>query len=794
MLVKKNLDNPGGIFAWTGSMDCLVSALTAKKTSEQIIFNCLTSSGKKRRVYLTPVTEHILRLRMSASGSSLSQKTEMTVSDARDTVNYSFVEYKNSFEIRTKGMKVVINKNPWRLKAYNLSGKEVFAQTNNLHRSLPLAVMRDKKGQVRGIAESFHLSPDEHIYGLGERFLRLDRTGQEIILWATDPQRPDSSLSYKNIPFFMSTKGYGLFINSSFPVTYEIGNKAVETVSLKVEGEEIDYFIITGSTLKEILYRYCLITGFAPVPPLWSFGLWMSRHPLTPYSNSTEVLKVAERLRKEKIPSDVISLDPYWMHEGKDCDFVWDDKTFPHPEEMLKKLREKGFRLCLWEQPYISVGSEMYKEGKKQGYFVKDKKGRILHRRGWKSPRTAVVDFTNPGAVKWYQEKHKTLIEQGVSTFKTDFGEGAPAEGYYHNKMTGKEAHNLYPLLYNKTVFETVKKYSGGRGIVWGRSGYAGSQRYPACWAGDSDSSFEAMASVLRGGLSLGLSGIPFWSHDIGGFIGTPSREVYIRSAQWGLLISHSRCHGRTPREPWHFGKEATRIFRKYANLRYRLLPYIYSCAHISSKTGMPTLRPLILDYENDPNVYNIDLQYLFGEAFLVAPIFNSSGERDIYLPEGRWFDYWTGKERHGPGNIKYKADLDTLPLFVKDNSLIPMLKNDIAHTGEMDLERDLLLDVYCSSQARFTYHDDNGAIDFKCEREGSLINFSASKAAFNYILKLNQVPGPKMVKINGERISAVASLKALEEKGSGYTYSQGTLWIYGGKNKKIEVFLKGDK
>lgn len=408
------------------------------------------------------------------------------------------------------------------------------------------------------------------------------------------------------------------------------------------------YFFIYGPDFKKILYEYTGLTGRAPLPPKWSFGLWMS--PCT-YHNRKAVEDVARKLRRMDIPCDVLHIDPLWLKGRKNqkldsCEFEWDKETFPKPEEMIEKVKEKGFKICLWENPYIYKHTATYWELAKKGYLVKDEKNKpteVFSTHGLFKDYY-VVDFTNPGAVEWYKEKHKKLLDMDVATFKCDYGDGAPEKAVYHNGKSGKEIHNLYPLLYKRTVFEAMEEYSG-RGIIWARPAYAGSQRYPVLWSGDPKCSFPLMVATLQGGLSLALSGIAFWSHDIGGFIGEPEPELYIRWAQWGLLCSHSRYHDTTPREPWLFGLQALEIFWFYAKLRYRLIPYLYSYAHIAHLISLPIVRPPILDYQDDPDFYDKDLEYLLGKKLLVAPIFNETGRRNIYLLQGNWLDFWNDKE-----------------------------------------------------------------------------------------------------------------------------------------------------
>jgi len=472
---------------------------------------------------------------------------------------------------------------------------------------------------------------------------------------------------------YLSTRGYGLLVKTGCRTVFEVGSEyCYNALSFEVYDDKLEYIVFYGPSFKEILNLYSEMTGRSSVPPLWSFGLWMSR---AAYTSRRMVEEVANKLRKMEIPCDVIHIDPAWMKKGHYCDFEWNEKAFPKPEEMLKNLRNMGFKICLWEQPYVPKGTAMYKEGVEGGFFLKDKNGEIIHILDFTRGEVAIVDFTNPKAKEWYKLKHLRLHNMGVSVFKCDMGDAIPEKAVFHNGKSGKEMHNLYPIYYLRSVYEAAKEYSDKDALVWGRPGYVGIQKYPVQWSGDSHTTFEDMACVLRGGLSYSMSGVPFWSHDIGGFQGRrPSSALYARWAQWGLLSPLSRCHGTTPREPWEYGEEVVKIFRDYVKLRYSLLPYIYSYAQIASKTGLPLVRPLILEYQDDPEVRNLDLEYLLGEFILVVPIFDEEGFVSYYLPKESWIDLWSRKKVEGGQWIKEKLPLNKMPIFLRENSLIPTI------------------------------------------------------------------------------------------------------------------------
>ena len=386
----------------------------------------------------------------------------------------------------------------------------------------------------------------------------------------------------------------------------------------------------------------------------------------------------------------MIHLDTAWFAEDWNCDLKFSEERFPEPEKHMAGLLEQGFNVSLWQYNFIPPrdNNDHYKEAVERGYLALDKDGTPYqysknHSGGF--TEDVIVDFTDPEARKWYAGKIKALMDMGASVIKTDFGEGIPEDALFKN-VDGRLFHNLYTLVYNYTVFNASRD-----NIVWARSGTAGSQRFPLHWGGDSQCTFEDLAGTLRGALSIGMSGIPFFSHDIGGFIGLPDDELYVRWAQLGLFSSHSRCHGAgdtTHREPWAFSQEALEIFRRYDKLRYSLMPYIYEEAEKCTRTGLPMMRALYLEYPEDRNVRTIDDQYLFGDSLLIAPVLkplSKSATRDVYLPRGVWFDYFTKEKLDSCGMwITRDIDLATMPIYVKQGTVLRYCSADTHLKGGM--------------------------------------------------------------------------------------------------------------
>ncbi len=624
---------------------------------------------------------------------------------------------------------------------------------------------------IKSIKDSFSIRSDEKFYGFGEKFSPINKRGYTLEAWNYDAFGVGSDKAYKNIPFFMNSRGYGFFINTTSRIRYNLASISYDSFTIEVEDNQFDYYFMYGSTFKKIIGRYTTLTGKTEdVPPKWSFGLWMSKYG---YKTKKEVEEVVKKLRERNIPVDVIGLDPFWMRNKHWCDFVIDEQKFPNMKEMIKSMREKGIKFRIWIFPAVSMITEMFREGKENGYFLKDENGEVYlwnspltnepegvdaidysamcYSEVEKSPPSGIVDFSNPDAVSWFTGKLKYLVDWGVGVIMCDFGEAIPENSYFFNGKTGKEMHNIYSTLYSSSVYKFMKKNREEKPICLIRSGWAGMYRYPICWSGDPNVTFEAMRNVLRGGLSLALTGVLFWSHDIGGtFPIKVDPRVYVRWAQFGFFTSHARCHGMQPKEPWNFGEEAERIFRKYDKLRYRLIPYIYSCAYQCVEKSIPFIKPLILEYQNDPMISNIDDEYIFGNSFLVAPVLDEKDFRYVYLPEGNWIDYWSKKVLEGGRNYRFEADINTLPLFVMSGSIIPM-QEDVQYIENKPIEK-LILDVYPGKRSEFIYKDDFESIGIKCLADDEMIELIIDDMSKDYQIVINDLKN-RRVKINGTLI-----------------------------------------
>jgi len=588
------------------------------------------------------------------------------------------IEAGGQFYITTDTLRIAVTLNPYRMLITDLEGKKIAGiggpEKDNFCNwdSYNTGVTRTVKDGSPVAVESFDLAYNECIYGLGEHFIKLNKVGQTIDLNMTDALGVTTQRAYKNIPFFVSNKGYGVFFNHSSLMTYWVGSMSGVDIQVAAEDNFLDYYIFTGD-IKQVLSAYTDLTGKGSVPPKWTFGYWQSK---ISYSAADETLEIARLMRENAIPCDVIHLDTFWFKEDWYCNLEFAPDRFPDPADYLHKLAELGIKISLWQLPYIPEGSSLFNDLKAVDGFVKNAQGEIYNcgicfTPGFKGI-TGVVDYTNPAAVKVHQEYFRRLFRMGAKVIKTDFGEAAPLDGVYFDGTPGSQMHNLYPLLYNKAVFEVTKEETGD-GVVWARSAWAGNQRYPLHWGGDNSPNYFNMLPQLEGGLSFGLSGFQFWSHDIGGFCGTINENLLTRWMQIGMFISHSRIHGFGDRELYKFGPETQRICGDYIRLRYRLMPYIYGTAQQCVAESLPMLRALVVDYQDDPTVWNMSDEYLFGDSLLVAPIFTEEPMRKVYLPEGVWTDWWSKKRITGPRWLDVEADIDTLPLYVREGAIIPM-------------------------------------------------------------------------------------------------------------------------
>ncbi|MEP7764062.1 alpha-xylosidase [Sanguibacter sp. 25GB23B1] len=524
----------------------------------------------------------------------------------------------------------------------------------------------------RYVYEQLALGVGEHVYGLGERFGAFVKNGQSVDIWNEDGGTA-SDQAYKNVPFYLSDAGYGVFVAHPDRVSFEVGTEVVSRTQFSVEGQHLQYYVIYGPTPKEILRKLTALTGRPARVPAWSYGLWLSTSFTTDYDEQT-VTSFIDGMADREIPLSVFHFDCFWMRQFHWCDFVWDPATFPDPEGMLARLRAKGLRISAWINPYIAQRSYLFAEGRELGYLVTTPSGDVWQWDMWQAGM-ALVDFTNPDATAWYCSKLKVLLDMGVDCFKTDFGERIPTDVVWHDGSDPQRMHNYYAHLYNKAVFDLLRTERGeGDAVLFARSATAGGQQFPVHWGGDCESTFVSMAESLRGGLSLALSGFAYWSHDIGGFEGTPDPAVFKRWAAFGLLSSHSRLHGSDSyRVPWVFDEEAVEVTRSFTRLKMSLMPYLARLGEEAHTEGTPLMRPMVLELPHDRTAATVDTQYMLGDSLLVAPVFSAEGDVRFYVPEGTWTHLLSGETFAGPRWFEGRYGFDSLPLLVRPGTVLPV-------------------------------------------------------------------------------------------------------------------------
>ena len=604
--------------------------------------------------------------RQQTQSQTRQQTQSQTPASRQITVTDTFVT------VTSGSVRLVIDRENWSMR-YEQNGRLLTQSAGG-----DLAYMKtDWRGDMaydRGPADAWMrqqlgLSVDEQIYGMGERFGPFVRNGQSVEIWNADGGT-STEQAYKNIPFYLSSRGYGVFVNHPEKVEFETATEQVSKVGFSVRGEYLDYFLIGGPSMKDVLSKYTRLTGRPGLPPEWSFGLWLSTSFTTDYDEKT-VMSFIDGMLERDIPLSVFHFDCCWMREFHWTDFVWDSTVFPDPEGMLRRIHERGVHVCVWINPYIAQASALFAEGAEKGYFIKRTDGSVWQWDMWQ-PGMAIVDFTNPAAKKWYQAGLRRLLAMGVDCFKTDFGERIPFEDVvYFDGSDPVKMHNFYTYLYNEAVYEVLCEVRGrDDACLFARSATAGGQKFPVHWGGDCFSDYVSMEQSLRGGLSLTMSGFGFWSHDIGGFESKSTPDVYKRWAAFGLLSTHSRLHGSSSyRVPWNYDEEAVEVVRFFAKLKQKLLPYLYGEAVKTSRTGIPLMRSMVLEFQEDPCCRYLDKQYMLGDRLLVAPIFNEEGIARFYLPAGKWTNYLTGEVRELERGRWYeeKHGYLSLPLWMRE-------------------------------------------------------------------------------------------------------------------------------
>ncbi len=677
------------------------------------------------------VTPRTVRIRMLTTPVEPKVSTSiMLAKEPGKDESWKVTETENTIVYAGNYGTVQINKNPWRVVLKDKTGR-ILSQTVTLRdadstqvKYTPFSFIKRGSDNARRINPVFTLTADEMIFGCGESATGLNKVGQKVNLFVTDPQGPETDQMYKPIPFFMSNRGYGMFMHTSAPVTCDFGATYIGLNKMFMGDENLDLFVFFGEP-KDILDEYTDLVGKPGMPPLWSFGTWMSR---ITYFSEKEGYDVAANIRKNKYPCDVIHFDTGWFDVDWQCDYKFSENRFQNPQQMLKDLKSQGFHVCLWQLPYFTPKNRYFPELIKKDMYVKNGNGELPY-------EDVVLDFSNPETVNWYQNKLAGLLNIGVSAIKVDFGEAAPLNGIYASGKSGWYEHNLYPVRYDMAVSEITKKLHN-ENIMWARAAWAGSQRYPLHWGGDAATTNTGMLGTLRAGLSFGLSGFSFWSHDMGGFVKSTPEDLYCRWLPFGFLTSHTRAHGAPPTEPWLYdSKRVQDVFRKSAEMKYRLMPYVYAQAKECTEKGLPMLRALFVEFPDDPGAWKVDDEYLFDSQILVAPLLESGiTGRTVYLPEGKWIDYQTEKVYEG-GWHKIEAGSLPIIMLVRDGSVLPHLKL-AQSTSEMDWSK-MNLKVYSADKKQA-----EGLICLPTDNRIQVVKVDCGKAKPQL---LNQVEGTSL-------------------------------------------------
>lgn len=556
--------------------------------------------------------------------------------------------------------------------------------------ALPIAFCKTE-GKKDRATMSFEAKADECFAGTGERFWKMDLSGQTLYLKNQDGQGVNNRRTYKNIPFYVSSRMYGAFYHTCAHGKLSLAGYSTRSVEFLSQQALLDVFLIGGDSMEEIVRGYRDLTGYPSMPPLWSFGVWMSRMT---YFSADEVNEICDRMRREHYPCDVIHLDTGWFKTDWLCEWKFNEERFPDPKAFIHRLKDNGYRVSLWQLPYVAEDAEQIDEARANDYIGPLTKKQESEGSNFSALDYAgTIDFTYDKATEWYKGLLKRLLDMGVVCIKTDFGENIHMDAKYKNMPAGL-LNNLYALLYQKAAYEITKDVTGD-GIVWARAAWAGCQRYPLHWGGDSCSSWDGMAGSLKGGLHFGLSGFAFWSHDVPGFHTLPNfmnsvvdDDVYVRWTQFGVFSSHIRYHGTNKREPWHYPAIAP-IVKRWWNLRYMLIPYIYKESLKATTTGSTVLQALVFHHPDDKMCWHIDDEYYFGDDMLVAPVMNSDNRRDVYLPEGAWRNLFTGEKIEGGRWIKnLEVALDDMPVYVREGAVIPVYPEQVDCTDQMDLAK----------------------------------------------------------------------------------------------------------
>ncbi len=775
-------------------------------------YSLITTNGAMKIEFCT---SQMFRVRASWNKTFEKNEPWMVVQYDWGSVAVSSSESRDFFTLQTSALKIKLYKSPLRLEVRNIEGKLLSSEIISAKISGAL-----KQGDTVKCVKV--LGADEHFFGFGERMDFLDRRNKNLKLNVGRGKGMPHIIgaynileaNYSPISFFMSTNGYGIFFHNAFPTEWDMGAANNDSYSFSAAGGELDYYFIYGPKFASILNSYTTLTGKAPLMPDFAYGLHLGSYSggtwgYEQFSSDKYVIELARKLREMGIPVDILWLDSTWRIFGSAggkgaTSFEWRE-TFSDPKKMFDSL---------YKMHYGMVGLHLrprFDNGKK--IKLLDTAQQLKYTYPEKNFAGDFVNFFDSASVNfWWNHGVMRIASVGAKFLKTDEGSAFGGLANESSKIgpQGKDIlklHNLFPIAYAKAPYEKFQQFDNLRGLNQTREGYAGIQRYPYIFAGDWPSEWQYFAPVIKAGLNIGLSGVSNWTHCMGGFEHVADPELYIRWVQFGMFSPIALVFGMDHpgyKEPWNYGEDALRNFKKYDSLRYQLLPYIYTQAFNNYKTGAPVMRALVFDYQDDQNVYEIGDQYMFGDALMICPVTTKGAQtRTVYLPAGDWFDYWTGKKYSGNQYINVEAPLDTMPIFAKAGAIIPM-QEAMQYVGEKPADK-IMLDIFPGTNHSFElYEDDGKTLRYKAgDYALTKINLSSSPALLkimiaktnerfqsmphHYLLKVHSGKQPANVSENGQPISKS------DNKSAGWFYDlrEKIIWINPSLRHDVEIEIK---
>lgn len=752
--------------------------------------NVFSFSNANADVKLEFCTPGMVRVRTSWDRQFEENEPWMVVKYSWPEINIQASEESSHFLLETEKLTVKIGKAPFSVEISTPDGKVLSSEEFS-------GGMGGGFQNGEAVLCRKQLMPEEHFFGFGERMDFLDQRGKTVKLnVGRGTGRPHIvgaynilEANYCPVPFFMSTRGYGIFLHNAYATAWDMGATNPEYYSFQADGGELDYYFMYGPDFPAILDQYTDLTGKSPLVPLFALGLHVGTYSggtwgYEELTSTQYVIALARKFRELGIPIDVLHLDSTWRIFGKEggkgaTTFEWRD-TFDNPEAMFDSLYALNLNMVgLHLRPRFDNGEELnlLAQAREKGYTYpeEDNPGEF-------------VNFFDQEAVDWWWENGVMRIASiGAKFLKTDEGSAFGHKANESEKVgpTGKEIeslHNLFPIAYAKAPYEKFAEHNGMRGMNHTREGYAGIQRYPFIFAGDWPSEWQYFAPVIKAGLNIGLSGVGYWTHCMGGFEHEADPELYIRWCQFGMFSPIAHLFGMDHpgyKEPWNYGEEALRIFKQYDEMRYRLIPYMYSHSYEMYETGIPLMRALVLEYQDDVNVYDIADQYLFGSSMLICPVTTKGAQtRVVYLPKGIWYDYWTGKKIEGGQHLNVLTPLDQMPIFIKAGAIIPR-QEVVQYVGEKKIDH-ITLDIYPHGDSEFTLYDDDGksmeyqqghyaTTDIICQESNGSVNIQikAPQGTYDvlertYALQIHTDTAPASVTADGNTLEVMSDNQSL--------------------------------